>query len=303
MNIFNNKTKRGLMLLALACVAFCSCSAPKAAFTINEYSKSAPSTVSFTNVSQKATEYMWDFGDGKTSGENQPSHRYSLSGKYTISLTAKHKNKTNMTSQEIHLDPPHDCLVEIQTTLGNMTIKLYDETPLHRDNFIKLAESGFYEGTLFHRVIKGFMVQGGDPDSRGAEAGRRLGIGGPGYTVPAEFVDTLVHIKGALSAARQGDAVNPKKASSGSQFYIVQGKPVSSSQLDALQMQKGFTYTPEAREILTTVGGTPFLDRDYTVFGQVVKGMEIIDAIAESRTDGADRPLQDVKILSVKVVK
>ncbi len=292
-----------LIFLAVTASLLVSCASPKAVFSIEEHSAKAPSTVAFTNQSQHASQYLWDFGDGKTSEETNPSHRYALSGKYTVSLTAKKDRKMNMTSQEVHLDPPHDCLVEIQTSLGNMTIKLYDETPLHRDNFIKLAESGFYEGTLFHRVIKGFMVQGGDPDSRGAEAGRRLGIGGPGYTVPAEFVDTLVHIRGALSAARQGDAVNPKKASSGSQFYIVQGKPVSASQLDAMEMQKGFTYTPQAREILTTVGGTPFLDRDYTVFGQVIKGMEVIDAIADSRTDGADRPVADVKILSVKVVK
>lgn len=292
-----------LFILTVLSLLFVSCSAPKSAFMIKEHASSAPATVAFSNQSLHANQYVWDFGDGKTSDEANPEHRYALSGKYTVSLTAKKDKKMNMTSQEIHLDPPHDCLVEIQTSLGNMTIKLYDETPLHRDNFIKLAESGFYEGTLFHRVIKGFMVQAGDPDSRGAEAGRRLGMGGPGYTVPAEFVDTLVHVRGALSAARQGDAVNPKKASSGSQFYIVQGKPVSSSQLDAMEMQKGFTYTPQAREILTTVGGTPFLDRDYTVFGQVVKGMEIIDAIADSRTDGADRPLTDVKIISVKVVK
>jgi peptidyl-prolyl cis-trans isomerase B (cyclophilin B) len=208
-----------------------------------------------------------------------------------------------MTTQEIILDPPKQCLVEIQTSMGTLTVRLYDETPLHRDNFIKLAESGFYEGTLFHRVINGFMIQGGDPDSKNAPAGKRLGIGGPGYTVPAEFVDTLVHIKGALAAARQGDAVNPKKESSGSQFYIVQGRPVPAGQLDGLEMQKRIKYSEASRAVLTTQGGTPFLDMDYTVFGQVVKGLEIIDEIARVKTDGADRPQEDVKILSVRVIK
>ncbi|MFZ1749615.1 MAG: peptidylprolyl isomerase [Saprospiraceae bacterium] len=279
------------------------CSSPKSIFTFEKSSNHAPTTVTFANQSNKATSYLWEFGDGRSSSEVNPQTRYIHSGKYSITLTAIKNKKQHMSTQEIFIDPPHDCVIEMQTSAGMMTIKLYDETPLHRDNFIKLAEEGFYEGTLFHRVIKGFMIQGGDPDSKGAPAGKRLGVGGPGYTVPAEFVDTLIHIKGALAAARQGDGVNPLKASSGSQFYIVQGRPVPLNQLDALEMQKGIKYTEQARKVLTTDGGTPFLDKDYTVFGKIIKGMEIIDAIGESQTDGADRPATDVKIISVKIIK
>ena len=146
------------------------------------------------------------------------------------------------------------------------------------------------------------MVQGGDPNSRNASPEARLGTGGPDYKVPAEFNSHLVHVKGALAAARQGDQVNPTKASSGSQFYIVQGKPVAANQLDGFEHQKGVRYSDADREILTKEGGTPFLDLEYTVFGRVIKGLEVIDKIADAQTNSMDRPLQDVKILSMKVV-
>ncbi len=184
--------------------------------------------------------------------------------------------------------------VEIQTEFGNMKIELFDSTPEHRDNFIKLATEGFYDDLLFHRVISGFMVQGGDPDSRDAPAGRGLGTGGPGYTINAEIGEK--HFKGRLSAARQGDSVNPEKKSSGSQFYIVQGKPTPVEQLEAQAARAGFTYTDEDKKIYETVGGTPFLDNQYTVFGQVVEGLEVIDKIAAVQCDGRDRPLEDVKM-------
>ena len=194
---------------------------------------------------------------------------------------------------------PETCLIEIQTSYGNMTVKLYDETPLHRDNFIKLAEEGFYDGLLFHRVINGFMVQGGDPQSRNAASGMPLGSGGPGYQVAAEIKPDLVHMKGAIAAARTGDAVNPEKKSSGSQFYIVQGRPMSEQELEIMEERKGIHYTPEQRKQYETEGGTPFLDQEYTVFGQVIKGLEVIDAIAGVQTDRNDRPREDI---SMKVV-
>jgi cyclophilin family peptidyl-prolyl cis-trans isomerase len=184
----------------------------------------------------------------------------------------------------------------IETEYGNMVVELSDETPQHRDNFVKLVKEGFYDDLLFHRVIQNFMIQGGDPDSKGAPADQQLGAGGPGYTIPAEITPTLIHKKGALSAARQGDQVNPQKASSGSQFYVVQGKTVSDQELDAQQQRKGFTYTPEQREIYKTVGGSYFLDQDYTVFGQVVEGMDVIDKIAAVQCNPQSRPLQDVKM-------
>lgn len=282
---------------------FCSCSGPKSAFDISQYESKAPSKVKFVNNSQKATSYFWDFGDGHTSTDVHPEHKFLHSGRHMISLTAIKDKKSHTETKEVIFSAPEDCLVEMITSHGNMTIKLNDETPLHRDNFIKLTETGYYEGILFHRVIKGFMVQGGDPDSKNAPEGKRLGIGGPSYNIPAEFNDTLAHIKGALAAARQGDSTNPKKESSGSQFYLVQGKPVGETQLENFELQKNIKYTDTVKTIYKELGGAPQLDKEYTIFGRVIDGLEVIDAIANEATDSADRPLKDVKIISVKVIK
>jgi peptidylprolyl isomerase len=239
----------------------------------------------------------------------------------------------------------------IETSKGNITVKLYNETPLHRDNFIKLANEGFYEGTLFHRVIKNFMIQGGDPESKNAPAGKMLGTGDTGYTIPAEFVyPKYFHKKGVLSAARQGDEVNPERKSSGCQFYIVTGQVYTPAQLDGMEKQLNqmklknvfdalarqhmkeiykmrkandiaslqqlqdqliaeaeaqvtgeapFKFTPEQVEAYTTLGGTPHLDNQYTVFGEVTEGMDIVDAIQQVKTNRADRPEEDVVIRKV----
>lgn len=182
----------------------------------------------------------------------------------------------------------------IETDLGNMTVELYDSTPLHRDNMIKLVEDGFYEDLLFHRVIKGFMVQGGDPNSRGAAAGMALGSGGPGYTIENEI--GAPHFKGTLAAARTGGASNPTKKSSGSQFYLVQGNVLTDAQLDQFEQRGGFTYNPSQREKYKTIGGSPVLDNDYTVYGEVIEGIEVIDKIAAVQTAPGDRPITDVKM-------
>lgn len=194
-------------------------------------------------------------------------------------------------------------MVEMVTSQGKITFLLYDETPLHRDNFLKLVKNHTYDGLLFHRVIKDFMVQAGDPKSRDAKPGQPLGDGTLGYTVPAEFRADLIHKRGALCAARQGDQVNPKKASSASQFYIVQGQVWDNKTLDMMEQRFGKKFTAEQRKVYTTVGGTPHLDGDYTVFGEVVEGMEVVNKIAAVQCDRMDRPLQDVKIISVKVLK
>lgn len=245
--------------------------------------------------------------------------------------------------------------VLIKTSLGDITVRLYDETPQHRDNFLKLASEGYYNGTLFHRVIKGFMVQGGDPDSKGAAPGKSLGTGGPSYTIPAEFVyPQLFHKKGALAAARQSDQVNPEKRSSGSQFYIVTGEVYSAGkltqmekQLEQKQLQSIFDalvvenrdkilqlrrnrdqagimaiqeqlqketfakakelgkpkFTDQQREAYTTVGGTPFLDNDYTVFGEVESGIEVVETVEKVATGAGDRPKEDVAMLEVTVIE
>ena len=245
-------------------------------------------------------------------------------------------------------------MVRISTNLGDIVVRLYDETPEHRDNFLKLAREGYYDSTLFHRVIKDFMIQGGDPDSKGAPAGKQLGSGGPGYTVPAEFVyPQYFHKRGVLSAARQADQVNPERRSSGSQFYIVWGKTYTEGELKQLAAQldgqrgqqifnglaaqhrdsiqamyqrgdqkglmelqnrlaaetdkilketQGFTFTPEQMEAYTTVGGTPFLDNQYTVFGEVVEGLDVVGKIQQVATGKADRPKEDV-VMTVTVLE
>ena len=194
--------------------------------------------------------------------------------------------------------------VLIETSMGNMTVMLYDDTPLHRDNFVKLAESGFYEGLLFHRVINNFMIQAGDPMSKNAAPNARLGNGGPGYTIPAEIVyPTHFHKKGALAAARTGDNVNPKRESSGSQFYIVQGQKYTDMKLDQFEKALGKTFTNKERDAYVTVGGTPHLDNQYTVFGEVVEGLGVVDKIAAVETAPGDRPVEDVKIIKMTVLK
>ena len=234
---------------------------------------------------------------------------------------------------------------KIQTMLGDIVVRLYDETPIHRDNFVKLAKEGYYDGTLFHRVIKDFMIQGGDPDSKGAPAGKTLGVGGPEYTLEAEIKDGLYHKRGALAAARQGDEVNPERRSSGSQFYIVWGQTYKEGQLrqlnqqlkmqqtqnifnqlvaahkdEIMQMrrernreglqelqdklvaeaeQKAASYTgltEEQQTLYTTLGGTPHLDGQYTVFGEVEEGLDIVEMIQSSATGRSDRPLDDIEM-------
>lgn len=242
--------------------------------------------------------------------------------------------------------------VKIETSYGDMTIRLFNQTPAHRDNFIKLAEEGFFDGLLFHRVIENFMIQGGDPDSKNAEAGKRLGGGTPGYTLPAEIDSSLFHKRGVLAAARRGGQSNPEKRSSGSQFYILQGTVFSHGALDTMEikmnkqrekqlMQKHFNQAQdelnqlkmenklnefnirvaeireaanqkasqlapikidaERREAYTTVGGYPSLDNEYTIFGEVIEGLDVLDKIAAVATDQYDRPLEDVQ-MKVKVL-
>ena len=198
--------------------------------------------------------------------------------------------------------------VLISTSYGDIKLLLYNETPKHRDNFIKLVEDEFYNGTLFHRVMDGFMIQGGDPDSRNAQPGQMLGNGGPGYTIPAEFNARLIHKKGALAAARQPDNVNPNKESSGSQFYIVHGKSFEKEELDSYLKKKNkrretpLSYTEEQEIIYKEIGGYAPLDMEYTVFGEVIEGLEVIDAIAKVEKDRSNRPNADVK-MTVKIVK
>lgn len=206
---------------------------------------------------------------------------------------------------------PQQLFVEIETSLGKLKIMLYNETPAHRDNFVKLVEDKFYEGTLFHRVIKEFMIQAGDPESKNATPSTRLGAGDIGYRVDAEIVfPKYYHKRGALAAARQADMVNPERKSSGCQFYIVEGRTFSDDELDMLERRvqqtigdNSFRYSDDQRLAYKTVGGTPHLDGQYTVFGELVDGFDTLTKIANVATGSADRPKEDIVIISAKVVK
>ena len=204
-----------------------------------------------------------------------------------LTCTAQQKNVSTCAADK-------ETVVVIKTSMGTIKAKLYNDTPLHRDNFIKLVNEGWYNGSPFHRVIKDFMIQGGQ------NADGRLD---PGYTVPAEFKNNHFHKKGALAAARQGDQVNPKKASSGSQFYIVQGKVYDDKWLDMFEDRSGKVLSATQRQAYKTVGGTPHLDGDYTVFGEVTEGLEVVDKIAAVKTGYMDVPTDPVTIISVTIEK
>ena len=190
----------------------------------------------------------------------------------------------------------------LTTDYGSMVLKLYNGTPLHRDNFVKLVKQHFFDSLLFHRVDKGFMIQGGDPDSRHAKQGQQLGEGSLNYTIPAEFDTAFFHKKGALAAARESDAANPKKASSSTQFYIVDGKQFTDDEMDKMEDKLNIKIPENHRRIYRTIGGAPFLDMNYTVFGEVTSGFDTIDKIAGVAKDENDRPLQNIrmKIIMVK---
>ena len=212
--------------------------------------------------------------------------------------TAFAQDYSNVTKKDRKKD------VLLQTSFGDIIVRLSDSTPLHRDNFLSLVKRGFYDSVLFHRVIQNFMIQGGDPDSKHAKPGEPLGEGGPSYRIPAEFRQTLFHKKGVIAAARDN---NPEKASSGCQFYIVQGKTFTDGALETLETKRLLRKIPtDQREAYKTIGGTPHLDQNYTVFGEVVKGLDVVDKIAATPTskgEDRDRPLSDVKIIKAKLIK
>ncbi len=254
-----------------------------------------------------------DATSGTASQESQSREPDSLAetmATMTADSAIASTDTTKMTTDKSMANDASSNFYEISTRFGDMVIRLYDETPLHRDNFQKLVEEGYYDGTTFHRVIQGFMIQGGDGNSKDDDP-YNDGQGGPGYTVEAEFNSDLFHKKGALAAARQADQVNPQRRSSGSQFYIVHGTKMSTEELGEMitqlqQRDPTFTVSPEAAKAYTESGGTPFLDGQYTVFGEVVEGFDVLDAIAATETPRKlgeqtspaliDRPAEDVKM-------
>jgi cyclophilin family peptidyl-prolyl cis-trans isomerase len=286
--------------LLVAVLFFSSCSqAPQPSFEAVVPEGVAPLEVSFTNNSVNADQYLWSFGDGATSTEANPVHTYTGFGEMEVVLTATAGEQSVSDTMVIEIPEPPRQRVVIETAYGEILLELSNRTPLHRDNFIKLVKEGYYDGLLFHRVMDKFMIQGGDPDSRDAEPGQQLGMGGPGYRVPAEFDPELVHLQGALAAARDN---NPEKASSGSQFYIVEGQPVNEGMLNQVETMRGFRYTPVQRAKYRELGGTPQLDREYTVFGYVLEGQEVVDQITSLGTDPYARPVEDVA-MTIRLVE
>ncbi len=285
--------------------ASCTDKIPEVNFEMSYEGEVAPVTVTFKNSSKNAEGYSWDFGDGTGSvTDAEPTHTFNGFGEFTVTLTAVNGSESVETTQKINIKQPPVKSVEIITSKGTMIAELSNYTPQHRDNFIKLANEKFFDGLLYHRVMKNFMIQGGDPDSRNAPAGQRLGQGGPGYTVPAEMYPGKYHYKGALAAAR---TENPQKASSGSQFYIVHGRAVDDNFLSQVESKNRVSYSQADRSYYKEHGGTPGLDNLYTVFGNLISGFEVLDAIADVKVSDKggdkDRPLTDVKIVSIRVIE
>lgn len=276
---------------------------PTSSFEFEIPTGEAPAEIAFKNTSENADSYFWDFGDGSSATDENPTHKYNFSGTYNVTLISYKDGEESRSTKSFTLREAAKRIVEIETEFGIIKAELFNFTPQHRDNFIKLAEQGYYDGTLFHRVMQGFMIQGGDPDSKNAPMDKQLGMGGPGYTIPAEIIPGAYHYKGALAAGHNG---NPEKASSGSQFYIVQGTPLQAQQLEQYARQKaalGVNYSPAQTEYYVNVGGTPVLDMEYTVFGQVIDGLHLIDKIAAVQVaPGSNRPIKDVP-MKVRVVK
>lgn len=289
-----------LQILLVSSLFLASCARPITSFTAPTSKTNVIEPIRFANETQKAETYLWDFGDGSTSTEVSPEHVFYASGTYTVNLTATDAaGKSASKDKKITISAPDRCLVLIETPMGKMVAEIFDSTPLHQDNFVKLVEQQFYDSLLFHRVINGFMIQGGDPESKNAAPNKMLGSGGPGYTIKAEFLDSLAHVKGALAAARTN---NPQKRSSGSQFYIVHGRTVSDKDLSNKEGSADFRYPRVVRDAYEELGGTPFLDQEYTVFGRVIQGLEVIDNIARVPTNSSNRPKEDMWMM-IKLIR
>lgn len=285
----------------------CGGSQPTADFDFELTEGEAPVEIAFNNTSKDATSYQWNFGDGTTSNEESPKKMFYYPGTYNVTLTAIKDGEQVTKTKSLTLRDAPKRIVEIETEFGVMKAELFNFTPKHRDNFIKLAAEGFYDGTLFHRVMQGFMAQGGDPDSKTATPDQILGRGELDYTLEAEIVPGAYHYKGALAAARLPDQINPNKESSGCQFYIVHGAPHTAGQLQQYVNQKAqrgtrLTYTQDQADFYKTQGGTPILDMDYTVFGQVIEGLHLIDKLAAVPVGANNRPTKDVP-MKVRVIK
>ncbi len=282
-----------VFIIGLAlCTIISACSKPISHFRALGTDRTAPSTIDFENLSKGADAYMWLIDSQPVSDSSTLSHMFLSSGRHTIELISKSGSKESISKQDIFIEAPEQCLVYMMTNYGPLLLSLSDITPGHRDNFSDLVESGFYNGIQFHRVINGFMIQAGDETTNPPSQKIRHKA-----EIKAEINTDLFHYKGALAAARQPDSVNPEKASSGTQFYIVEGQTISQKSMDQFANSKAFDYTKAEMQRYIDEGGSPQLDGEYTVFGHLVEGYDTLDKISNVDTDRRDKPTDPVIII------
>jgi cyclophilin family peptidyl-prolyl cis-trans isomerase len=295
-------SKEILFITTILVLSLVSCSKPIAECVYKMEEIRVPTKVKFSNKSQNAERYEWNFGDGSTSNEVSPKHTYWKSGKHEIELKAIKGNKSSIYKTEIEIESPVICLVEIATNVGNMLITLSDETPNHRENFLEMIDQKVYDGLIFHRVINGFVIQGGDislaKNKQSVDVNRLSKM-----TIPSEINEKMVHIKGALAAARMPDDINPEKKSSKTQFYIVHGSSLNENMIKDFYKNKSDLLTDKIKNDYLKYGGSPQLDGEYSIFGQLIEGESVLNKIANVITNDRDQPLEDVKIISIKLVQ
>lgn len=256
-----------------------------------------PAKVYFENNSENISSYSWEVDGQVVTSDKHLEHTFYDSGKHKVVLIAKEGNKVQRKESTVYVEAPSNCMALLKTSMGILVVELSEETPGHLQNFSELVESGFYNGIFFHRIIDDFMVQGGGNENR--NSGKRFT---DPVTIPQEISTDLPHYKGALAAARMPDDMNPEKASSGSQFYLVDGRKLTADRMKKIQEEKLFDYTEEQIEKYIAVGGAPQLDGEYTVFGQLISGFDVLDAMAKTDTDKYDKPLEDIVILEARML-
>jgi cyclophilin family peptidyl-prolyl cis-trans isomerase len=296
-------SKNLTFMCILTTILLSSCAKPMVDFITKGGGVQVPAKVKFDNTTVSAERFEWNFGDGHSSNEVSPTHRYISSGNYDVSLTAYKNGKKKTITKRVSLTTPEQCLVELSTSLGDITLLLYDVTPRHREHFLDMAQKGIVDSTIFHRVINGFMVQGGELTTKpkGDLETRKKDLLFSQIKLYPELVDTLIHEKGTLAAARMPDNVNPQKLSSPTQFYIVHGTTLNESMIN----KNAGTNTALSKELIQRYlknGGSPQLDGEYTIFGKVIFGLDVVDKIANAPTNQDDKPIKDIKIFSLKTI-
>ena len=286
-----------LILIGLSCLCLTNCSKPIADFIINAEAEEAPALIKFKNTSKGAQSYVWKMDNTIISENESLEHLFLSSGRYDVELTANNNSKSAKQTKTLFIEAPQECRVYMKTTLGEMTFVLNELAPIHRDNFIDLVEKEYYIGLSFHRVINGFMAQGGDKKSR-----KERVLVETSEEITQEINTELIHRKGALAGARMPDEINPERASSGTQFYIVDGKTLNEYDIKAFADKNLVDYNKEQIALYLKHGGAPQLDGAYTIFGQLINGFDTLDKITKVEIGDQDKPLEAIRILELKII-